>query len=46
MVLPYFAEVEASGSLGGDGGVRGDEVRAFSDAVHDVHDRVVAVRSG
>ena len=33
VVLPDFEEVEASRSLGGDGGVRGDEVRALPDAV-------------
>ena len=46
MVLPDFAEVEASRSLGGDGGVRGDKVCAFPDTVYDVHDCVVAVRAG
>ena len=46
VVLPDLAEVEASRSLGGNGGVRGDEVCTLPDAVYDVHDHVVAVRSG
>ena len=46
VVLPDFAEVKASRSLSCDGGVHGDEVCMFPDTVYDIHDRVVAVRSG
>ena len=44
MVFPDFLEVDARSAFGSDGGMRWDEVCAFSDTVYDIHDRVVAMR--
>src|SRR3981189_1367486 len=46
VVLPDLAKEKASRSYCGDGGVRCDEVHALRDAIHDVHNCVVAVGGG